>query len=74
MNSNGNKLCDDESTNISITAIIGKIGIVVKPIFQLDKLLNNFKPKPLKNNRPKLHMEIPVMLPPVPAHIDPLVK
>ena len=59
MNSNGNILWDDESTNISNIASIGKSAIVVKPIFQPDKLLNNFTPKPLKSNRPKLQNEIP---------------
>lgn len=59
MNSIGNILCEDESTNISKINIIGKSAIVVKPIFQPDSLLNNFTPKPLKSNRPKLQIEIP---------------
>ena len=59
MNSNGNILCDEESANISKIAIIGKSAIVVRPIFQLDILLNNFTLKPLRSNRPKLQIEIP---------------
>lgn len=59
MNSNGSILCDDESTNISKIAMIGRIAIVVKPIFQPDNLPNNFTPKPLKSNRQKLQIEIP---------------
>lgn len=59
MNSNGNKLCDDGSKIISKITKIGKSAIVVKPIFQLDKLLNNFTALPLKSNRPTLQIEIP---------------
>ena len=59
IHSNGNKLCDEESTIISDIAIIGKRVIIVKPIFQNDKVLNSFKPKPLNSNRPKLQNDIP---------------
>ena len=59
MNSKGSILWDEESTNISKIAIIGKIAIVDKPIFHPDNLLTNFTLKPLKSNRLKLQIEIP---------------
>ena len=59
MNSNGNILCVVESKISSNIANIGKSAIVAKPIFQPDNLLNSFTPKPLKNNRTKLQIEIP---------------
>ncbi len=52
-------MCDDVSVKISTIAITGKSAIVIKPIFQDDNLLNSLTPKPLKNNKAKLHIEIP---------------
>ena len=60
INSNGNKLWDEESTIISIIVIIGKSAIVDNPIFQPSILLNKLIIKPLIANKKTLQIEIPL--------------